>query len=1711
MTRRSRVTCAVVMCALLSAAPALAAPSSTAFRLTPGATRARVVPGQLVVESRCPEVLVAGNLSARILDLRGRELGAWTHPVPALAKPQQLTLHVPLRVKPTRNLDLWRLAWRFTPQVGPAVHGVVGLSEIAEQPFLSLRGQKTLVAGSRAALRVTVRDQQNRPLPGARVALRLRVGWRTLLVRGTSSTGGELHLALDVPESWAGRWARLRVIARRGPFERRYQERVSIKREAQALLTTDKPIYQPGQTVHLRVLALRQPRRRPIASRKVRFRMRDRRGTLLSEQQAVTDTFGVAFIALPLSEGLRPGPVRLEAEVDTDGRHTVVASRTVKVYRYQVPDFRVRLTSARGFAQPGGKVELTLRASYLSGQPVRSAPVKVSVDRRARVARSYGRRGQVRHCERPLQKITGRTDAKGQWEFQIRVPRNRFFCGGIGAQQLRFSAVVVAPGGVRQRAHRTVPVARGLLGIAVYPEAGTLIRGVPQRLYLQAARPDGAPAKAVFTVDVPVSALPPPPKRARRAKPEPHAKGGTQSVPKGLRTLTLHTDAHGIAVLTVQPTQRTLYLNLTARDRRGQRSVRSLGLSTQAPRVLVRPAPGVLRAGGRLRLALVSPVRGGTVHVDVKQGAQTVHTVTARMRGKRGTIAFRLPADVDGLLELSVRVKAATGSWRSGWAPVVVRPARWLNVDVRTDRPVYRPGGLATLAVRVTDESGQARRAAVGLRIVDQGIYELAGREPQSEHGELLLPEGARTLGTRVAGWTWPRLIREPRTKVPARVAHVLLAHLSQAVFHPTQDTLVHDGAADVPAYRKALARRLLRRLRPVWRARVRRYAQVQRRLWIAQARKRALCLGEEVSAAEPTDLSDHGQLPRAYVRDPWGHELVWVVDRVYGKSRFRVTLHSRGPDARKDNEDDLQAGPWFVAVPRLRRNHNCGVGYGMGGGGFGVGAYRARRPRVFVSSASVMGAVDRGGMRRFPSDAPEPRTRRDFRETLAVFPGLRTHADGNASVRVPLADNLTTWAITALASDRTGRLGGRVARFRTFQPFSVDVHIPPRVTRGDRITARVVIRNELTTSQVVRVVLKPGRWFTVAPQPDFRVQLRPGGAGPRLLVRRQVVGRIRVQTVPPKGTAEIPFLLQMKQLGRFELRVSARTPTHADAVARPVHVEAEGVQLRRGVAGMLASTRVFDLRLPRGVVPDTTGVEVSVEPSVMASTWGSFEGLLRRPYGCFEQTSSTTYPNVLVMRHLRQGKGSAKTRAKARAYLAQGYQRLTTFEVQSSGGFSLFGRAPAQPMLTAFGLGEFHDLRTVMKVDPALIRRVQRYLVGRQRADGTWRPEGSLIESGSTNPRNALTATAYVAFQLARSGYRGKPLFQALATLRRRGREVSEDAYALALSIRALYASGKPSHRALARRWAASLARKVLRSGARRYWKPGGRSTLMGWGRTAAVETTALAILALMETNVHLELVVPAVRWLLSKRYPGGAWSTTQATVLTLESLLEARSLIAARPPAQVRVQLDGQLLGVLHPARGSRSVPVRLHLPRPLHAGLHRLRLVPVGRGRALYRAALVYNARRAPAASGPTAAQVEFAVHWSRRKVQPGQAVAVTVDVRNRLGRRLDAPMAEIGLPPGLRLLEGPLRRLVARGALDQWERRGSRLLLYFTRLPKGRTTLPMTLLAEAPLRARIPPSRFYEYYHPETNWYAPGGQIEVRRQSRPSVTVSQLLGP
>ncbi len=66
------------------------------------------------------------------------------------------------------------------------------------------------------------------------------------------------------------------------------------------------------------------------------------------------------------------------------------------------------------------------------------------------------------------------------------------------------------------------------------------------------------------------------------------------------------------------------------------------------------------------------------------------------------------------------------------------------------------------------------------------------------------------------------------------------------------------------------------------------------------------------------------------------------------------------------------------------------------------------------------------------------PRLRQYFPETLLWPPEILTDAKGKASFTFPMADNITAWKMSIVASTRQGTVGVAEKDLRTFQPFFI-------------------------------------------------------------------------------------------------------------------------------------------------------------------------------------------------------------------------------------------------------------------------------------------------------------------------------------------------------------------------------------------------------------------------------------------------------------------------------------------------------------------------------------------------------------------------------------------------------------------------------------------------------------------------------------------------
>ncbi|HXF64939.1 MAG TPA: alpha-2-macroglobulin family protein, partial [Caldilineaceae bacterium] len=706
-------------------------------------------------------------------------------------------------------------------------------------------------------------------------------------------------------------------------------------------------------------------------------------------------------------------------------------------------------------------------------------------------------------------------------------------------------------------------------------------------------------------------------------------------------------------------------------------------------------------------------------------------------------------------------------------------------------------------------------------------------------------------------------------------------------------------------------------------------------------------------------------------------------------------------------------------------------------------------------------------------------RLRQYFPETLLWMPEVETDDQGRARISLPVADSITTWRISVLASDAEGNLGSAQTPMRVFQEFFVEPDLPRFLTVGDEIDVPVSLYNYLDEPQTVKISAARADWF----------ELRGDAVQTVTLAANQV------------AAAYIP--IRVLEHGLHDFQVTAKGDAMSDAVLRQVEVLPNGQQAFDVLNGRLEPEQTLDIHVPADAVPGASHLTVKLYPGIISQIVDGLEGLLHQPYGCFEQTSSATYPNVLVLDYLRTtGRNNPAAELAAQYYINAGYQRLLTFEVPGSpGGFSLFGDPPPATMLTAYGLMEMSDMSRVSYVDPAVLERMATFLMERQNADGSWTPQDMTVSGPGDG--GTLAATAYIAWALADAGYaQSEPVTHALSYLDANTPIAESDSYVLALVANAYAAAPEaaPASAHLVLNTLAGRAAPLLATGTPQdqpassakesvRWDTAYSTWLRSYGDAANLETTALAAHALLRAHYRLDLAEQAIAFIISQRNAFGAYETTQATIISLKTLLLAARMsdqgATQAAPATITITLDNgrsQTVTVDH-----QNADVVQHVSfNDLSAGDHTLQITVAGDRPIQYQVVTGYYQPWTRRPEPPKEKPMRLDVAYDRTELRVNDMVRVKATLELLRPGVAGTVLVDLGIPPGFSPVAADLDALVEQGLVDRYELTGRQLIFYLTNVPSGQVyTLSYRLLARYPIRAQTPPSVAYDYYTPDTS--------------------------
>ncbi|QJX00640.1 alpha-2-macroglobulin family protein [Frigoriglobus tundricola] len=704
---------------------------------------------------------------------------------------------------------------------------------------------------------------------------------------------------------------------------------------------------------------------------------------------------------------------------------------------------------------------------------------------------------------------------------------------------------------------------------------------------------------------------------------------------------------------------------------------------------------------------------------------------------------------------------------------------------------------------------------------------------------------------------------------------------------------------------------------------------------------------------------------------------------------------------------------------------------------------------------------------------------RSDFTETVYWHPVLVMPATGQATVEFQLSDDIARYQVLVAGHTTDGRIGAITTTIEARKPFSIDPKLPLEIAHTDTIDAPIRVTNDSNVRRNVAFTATPNGLKTTGLLQDV-IDLEPNGKGRKIL---------RLNADKLEGEASLSI-------------EGTSIPAEKDAIFRTIRIVPDGFPGVGSFSDMLENGRARGgITLPKDVVPGSLQVRLEVYPTSMADLVKGLDGLLREPSGCFEQTSTTNYPNTLILDYMNQtnqvNPGAAK---RAKELLARGYGRLTSFEcpdtpLATRQGFEWFGAADRQhEALTAYGLLQFKDMSRVHPVDPQLIKRTQGFLLSRKDGTGGFKRNARALDGFGGAPKH--TTDVYIVWALVESDpddTERLDLKTEIASLKAEALNANSvggrDAYFVALVANVVLQRGdrETAHKLLDR-----LKDKHVKAGA---VTGAVTSITRSGGRDLEIETTALALLGWLRANdpSYALTIKAATKWISQQRGGYGGFGSTQSTIMALKALtLFAKKAAHPAEAGELRVLVGGKVAGTRRFSEQDVEV-IGLDIPNPdavFAPGRSEVEIVTDAKQP--YPFALAYTYTTLTPVSAEKCA-VKIGTKLGKTEAAEGDTVPLHLTFENKQNKGQGMAVAVVGIPAGMRVPTDmkQLTDLREKGQVAYFETRGRELVLYWRELaPEQKIALTVDLVCDVPGTYHGPASRGYLYYDADhKHWVEP----------------------
>ncbi len=676
-----------------------------------------------------------------------------------------------------------------------------------------------------------------------------------------------------------------------------------------------------------------------------------------------------------------------------------------------------------------------------------------------------------------------------------------------------------------------------------------------------------------------------------------------------------------------------------------------------------------------------------------------------------------------------------------------------------------------------------------------------------------------------------------------------------------------------------------------------------------------------------------------------------------------------------------------------------------------------------------------------------------DFRNCTYWNSTIHTNKLGIANFEFYNSDENTSFKILAEGISFKGEVGKNEYVFNVSEALQTDFKVPLYATVGDKILLPLRLKNNSDTQMNLNV---------------------------RLLSRKEIVSNSdRFDFELKANESKMVYLpIEIKQSGeKSGILLILKGENFRTEIEKRIDIYDKGFPVSIDISGSNSKTETFDLK---NVMPNSIQSGFKLFNNPFAAISDGLKDMLREPSGCFEQVSSSNYPNIMALQLLNQGKLDNDFKAKALGFLKNGYQKLKNYE-SKDGGFEWYGGNPGHEALTAYGLLQFNEMKEFIEIDKSLETRTIKWLYSRK------------DNKGGFNLNQGKYGLSYIKYEV-NNAY----LVYVLSEIGEKTFENEyESAYIEAIKSKDLYrvalcalASFNLNRKDRYNELNSIFSKKINDSKLEKITAE--QSIVSNYGKSLSVELVALYALSLLKENKITLEIINALDYINASKTSYG-FGSTQATALALKAITTyAKIAKSDKLNSDINLKINNLLIDT---SVKDKSGNIDIKNIENFNEGKNNFNLTINDDGKIPY---LFYINYKTLLPLNSQLCKIDLKTKLLQKKIKLSETTRLEIEIKNKEKNVIFNPIVKIGIPGGTMVEPMQLNELIEKQIIDYYEIFGSELVLYFRDLAKSEIKkINIDLKAIIPGNYQAVASSAYLYYDNQNKIWNKGLEVEIEK--------------